>query len=86
MVSHQTIYDIVNGKYWSHIKTLNPCRTGKPIGETNKNAVMSKKKVKELRQLREKYKWGLQRLADRFGISCSAAYQIANRLTWKHIP
>jgi transposase len=84
-VSHQTIYDIVNGRYWSHIKTANPQKTCLPTGEANKNAVMDKKKVKELRRLREKYKWRLNRLASKFGISISAAYQIANRITWKHI-
>ena len=86
MVSHQTIYDVVNEKYWSHIKTPSSHHTNQPIGEANKKAVMSKKKVKELRRLREKYKWGLRRLADKFGISCSAAHQIAKRVTWKHVP
>jgi len=60
-------------------------RHGKQIrGSKHHQSKLSPKQVNELRYLREKG-WLLRELADRYGISITAAANIVNGKVWKEV-
>lgn len=59
---------------------------GKRTGETNNKAVLTTKKVIEIRRLHKNRVMTLDGIAEIFGVSQTTIVSICMRRTWKHIP